>query len=198
VTVDAEQLRREIQVKYEEVATRPDGIYHFFTGRKAAEHVGYPATALEALPEQVVEAFAGVANPFHWGMPSPGETVVDVGSGGGLDSIIAARAVGPDGRVVGIDMTDEMLKRSRRAADALSLTDHLDFRPGFAEQLPIPDGWADLVISNGVFNLIPDKHAAYQEVARVLKPGGRMQVADICVEKPVPEGAKRDIDLWTG
>jgi arsenite methyltransferase len=197
LSVDPAELRGEIRFKYEEVATRPDGTFHFFTGRKATRQCGYPDQLLEGLPERAVEAFAGVANPFLWGLPQPGERVVDIGSGGGLDSIIAARAVGPTGQVVGVEMTPSMLDRSRRSAEELDLH-HVDFRQGLAESLPLPDGWADLVISNGVFNLIPDKNRAYREVERVLKPGGRLQGADICVERPVPEGATRDIDLWTG
>lgn len=195
--VDPDELRGEIRDKYEEVATTPDGSFHFFTGRIQTRQCGYPQELLEDLPERAVEAFAGVANPFAWGMPRPGEKVVDVGSGGGLDSILAGRAVGSEGRVVGVDMTPEMLDRSTRSANELGL-DQIEFRRGFAEDLPVPDGWADLVISNGVFNLVPDKHRAYREVARVLKPGGRLQAADICVQKPVPEATRRDIDLWTG
>lgn len=195
--VDAEELRSEIRIKYEEVATAPDGDFHFFTGEKATAQCGYPGEVLEGLPSLVVEAFAGVAYPFTWGLPRPGETVVDVGSGGGLDSILAARAVTGSGRVIGVEMTREMIERSRRSAAELGL-ENLEIREGYAEELPIRDDSVDLVISNGVFNLIPDKHRAYREVARVLKPGGRMQMADICLEKPVPEGAARDIDLWTG
>lgn len=195
--VDPDELRGEIRVKYEEVAIRPDGHYHFFTGRRATRQCGYPDEILEGLPDRVIEAFAGVAYPFLWGLPRPGENVVDVGSGGGLDSIVAGRAVGREGSVVGVEMTPRMLERSRLSARDLGM-DHVEFRPGLAEDLPVPDQWADVVISNGVFNLIPDKHRAYREVARVLKPGGRLQAADICVEKPVPEAARRDIDLWTG
>jgi arsenite methyltransferase len=198
VSVDRDALHHEIRVKYQEVARHPDGTFHFFTGRRAAEQCGYPPEALTGLPDRVVEAFAGVANPFHWGMPQSGEKVVDIGSGAGLDSIIAARSVGPDGEVVGVDMTAEMLERSRSSAREMGLHPRLEFRQGFAEQLPLPDGWADLVISNGVFNLVPDKQAAFREVMRVLRPGGRLQAGDICVERPVPESAKRDIDLWTG
>lgn len=197
LAVDPDQLRGEIRVKYQEVAAQPDGTYHFFTGRKATRQCGYPDHILDDLPDHVVESFAGVAYPFTWGLPRPGERVVDVGSGGGLDSILAGRAVGEDGAVIGVDMTPEMLERSQRAAEDLGLH-RTEFRRGLAEELPVPDGWADVVVSNGVFNLIPDKHRAYQEVERVLKPGGRLQAADICVQKPVPEGAKRDIDLWTG
>lgn len=197
VPVDVEHLRRAIRDKYQEVAVDPGAGYHFFTGRRAARRCGYRAEVLEGLPERVVEAFAGVADPFHWGLPRPGERVVDVGSGAGLDSVIAARAVGPEGEVVGVDMTPDMLRRAREVAGELDLG-NLEFRHGLAEELPVPDGWADLVISNGVLNLVPDKAAAYREIHRVLRPGGRVQVADICVERPVPEGAKADIDLWTG
>lgn len=195
--VDVDQLRNEVGKKYEEVAVEPDAEYHFLTGRPAAERHGYPLDAVDALPTEAVGPFAGVACPFHWGMPRDGERVVDIGSGAGMDSLLAARAVGPSGAVVGVDMTPAMLERARRAAEGAGL-DNVEFREGLAEELPVPDGWADLVISNGVLNLVPDKTAAYREVARVLRPGGRIQIADICVEKPVPEEAKRDIDLWTG
>lgn len=195
--VDPVELRAQVTQKYREVATTPSAGYHFFTGRRAASHVGYPDALLDGLTEDVVEAFAGVANPFHWGLPAPGETVVDVGSGAGLDSVIAARAAGQDGRVIGVDMTVDMLERARRSASQLGLTS-LEFREGLAEELPVDDASVDLVISNGVLNLVPDKLGAYAEILRVLKPGGRFQVADIVVEKPVPPGAQRDIDLWTG
>ncbi len=195
--VDPTELHARVQEKYREIASDPTAEYHFFTGRKAADHIGYPSSMLVDLPDDVVEAFAGVANPFHWGLPTQGETVVDVGSGGGLDSVIAARAVSPSGAVIGIDMTKDMLDRARRSATMLGL-DNLEFREGRAEKLPIPDESADLVISNGVLNLVPDKQRAYSEISRVLKPGGRFQIADIVVEKPIPEGTQRDIDLWTG
>lgn len=195
--VDRVELRSQVAQKYREVATNPTAGYHFFTGRKAAGHIGYPNGVLDGLPEEAIEAFAGVANPFHWGMPKEGETVIDIGSGAGLDSVVAARAVGASGRVIGIDMTPEMLERARAAATRLGL-DHLEFRHGLAEELPVEDGSVDLVISNGVLNLVPDKQEAYGEILRVLKPGGRFQIADIVVETPVPAGAQRDIDLWTG
>lgn len=195
--VNSVELRTQVMQKYREVATAPSAGYHFFTGRQAANHVGYPDALLDGLTDDVVEAFAGVANPFHWGLPAPGETVVDVGSGAGLDSVIAARTVGVDGRVIGVDMTADMLERARRSATQLGLT-NLEFREGLAEDLPLDDASVDLVISNGVLNLVPDKLGAYTEILRVLKPGGRFQVADIVVERPVPEGAQRDIDLWTG
>lgn len=195
--VDYDRLRSQIQHKYQEVATRPDGEYHFFTGRRATRQVGYPSSLVADLPEEVVDAFAGVANPFHWGLPARGEVVVDVGSGAGMDSIIAARAVGETGRVIGVDMTDDMLDRANRSAE-VARADNVEFRKGYAEELPIGDETADLVISNGVLNLVPDKAAAYAEIFRVLRPGGRFQIGDIVVERPIPEGAQRDVDLWTG
>lgn len=194
-TVDVEHLRGEVAEKYAEVAERPDAEHHFHTGRRALDHLGYPRELVEGLPEQAAEAFSGVANLYHWDQPEPGERVVDVGSGAGTDALIAARAVGPDGAVVGVDMNEPMLERARRAADAAGL-ENAEFRQGLAEELPVEDGWADRVISNGVLNLVPDKPAAYGEIYRVLRPGGRLRVSDICVEEEVPEGAKADVDLW--
>jgi SAM-dependent methyltransferase len=193
--VDVERLRDEVESKYREVADDPTADHHFHTGRRALDHLGYPQELVEGLPDEAVEAFAGVAPLFHWGVPEAGERVVDVGSGAGTDCLVAGRAVGPEGAVVGVDMNEQMLTRSRRAADRAGL-DHVEFRRGLAEELPVEDGWADLVISNGVLNLVPDKPAAYREIFRVLRPGGRLQVSDICVEQAVPEGAKKDIDLW--
>lgn len=195
--VDVEQLRVEIQSKYREVVEHPDATFHFHTGSDATERAGYDPAWTEGLPKQSIASFAGVANPFHWGLPRPGENVVDVGSGAGLDSLIAARAVGPDGSVIGVDMTPEMLERSRAAATEANVT-NVEFLEGLAERLPVEAGWADVVISNGVLNLVPDKLGAYKQIFRALKPGGRIQIADICVDKPVPESAMKDIDLWTG
>lgn len=195
--VDPGRLRGEVQLKYDEVAADPSRSYHFFTGRRAAEHVGYPPEVIEEVPPTSLDAFAGVANPFHWGLPRPGERVVDVGSGAGTDSVIAAQAVRSAGEVVGVDMTDSMLERARSGATAAGLS-NARFVTGMAEDLPVPDDWADVIISNGVMNLVPDKVGALREMHRALKPGGRLQLADIYVEKPVPEGARGDIDLWTG
>jgi arsenite methyltransferase len=196
--VDVVELRSAVSEHYAEVAEHPDGEYHFHTGRAAARQVGYDEALFDGLPEACVEAFAGVANPFAFGLPGDAERVVDIGSGAGLDALVAARAVGPSGAVIGVDMTPAMLQRAARNAEAAGLDDRVEFREGFAEELPVDDGWADLVISNGVLNLVPDKALAYGEIMRVLRPGGRIQIADVCVEREVPEGAQRDIDLWKG
>ena len=195
--VDVDRLRSEVQEHYAEVAHDPHGEFHFHTGRRATDRLGYGPELLEGFTEPCVEAFAGVANPFSWGLPAPGERVIDIGSGGGLDALVAARAVAPGGQVVGVDMTPAMLERARRNAAAAGI-DNVEFHQGFAEELPVPDGWADVVISNGVLNLVPDKVAAYEEIMRALRPGGRIQIADVCVEVEVPEEARRDIDLWKG
>ena len=195
--VDVDALRREVQEKYREVAADPTGEYHFHTGREHALRMGYPESPLNQLPDEATDAFAGVANPFYWGLPKRGERVLDLGSGAGMDSFIAALAVGPEGRVIGVDMTSEMVERASRLANELDL-ENVEFREGLIEDLPTESEWADVVISNGVINLCPEKLRVYKEIHRVLKPGGRMTIADICVEKPVPEGALKDIDLWTG
>lgn len=195
--VDVGALRDEVRKKYREVADSPASEFHFHTGRAHALRMGYPAAPLDRLPEEATEAFAGVANPFYWGLPQAGEKVVDLGSGAGMDSFIAALSVAPGGHVIGIDMTPEMIERSTRLARQLNL-DNIEFRRAFIEDLPIEDGWADVVISNGVINLCPDKVGVYKEIYRILRPGGRITIADICVERPVPEGALKDIDLWTG
>ncbi len=194
--VDAELLRSEVRQKYKEVAVDPHGTFHFHTGRPLAARLGYDDAVVGALPDVAVESFAGVANPFSIARISGGERVVDIGSGAGFDSFIAAGFVGRTGSVIGVDMTPEMLAKSRTTATHIGL-DHVDFREGLAEQLPVPDGWADVVITNGVFNLCADKQAAFDEVMRVLRPGGRLQMADIANGNEVPEEAIRDVDLWT-
>ena len=195
--VDVDELRREVQEKYREVAADPTADYHFHTGRAHALRMGYPQSPLDELPDEATDAFAGVGNPFYWGLPQPGERVVDLGSGAGMDSFIAALSVGQEGRVVGVDMTPEMIELARRLTRDLGL-DSVEFREGLIESIPLESDWADVVISNGVINLCPDKLRVYKEIHRILKPGGRMTIADICVEKPVPESALKDIDLWTG
>ena len=195
--LDVDVLRSAIQEEYAEVAAYPLQGFHFHTGRFLADRLGYSAERIAGLPEPVVESFAGVGNPFSWGDLQPGETVVDLGSGAGFDALLAARMVGPAGRVIGIDMTPAMLTKARRNADLLDLS-NIEFREGYLEELPVADATADVVISNGAINLCPDKAAVLAEAFRVLKPGGRMQVADIIVAKEVPNGAKQDIGLWTG
>ena len=195
--VDPDALREQVRHKYREVAVDPGGSFHFHTGRGLASRLGYEAGAVDALPDRAVESFAGVGNPFSLRGLAPGEKVVDVGSGGGFDAFIAAGQVGPSGGVAGIDMTAEMLAKSRQTAAALGLG-HVQFREGLAEALPVEDAWADVVISNGVINLCADKQAVFAEILRVLRPGGRLQFADIANGRPVPAEALRDIDLWTG
>jgi len=195
--LDVEVLRTEIRKEYEQVAANPDQGFHFHTGRPLARILQYEDAWLETIPEPTIASFAGTGNPFRMGLPAPGERVVDVGSGAGIDSLIAARMVGPTGQVVGVDMTAAMLDRAQSSAREMGMT-QVDFRGGYAEALPIDDAWADIVISNGVLNLFPDKLCGLREMARVLKPGGRLQVGDILVQKPVGEGAKRNIDLWKG
>ena len=194
--VDAVALRDEVSAKYRDVATNPHGTFHFPTGRPLARRLGYDEAVVAQMPESAIEAFAGVGNPFSQGALNPGERVVDLGSGGGFDCFVTAEQVGSAGRVVGVDMTDEMLARSRAAATAMGLG-NVEFRKGIIEDLPVEDGWADVVIGNGVINLCADKRRVFAEVMRVLKLGGRLQFADIANGKEVPAGALRNIDLWT-
>jgi len=197
VRLDLGQLRRAIQDEYEVVARDPSHGFHFHTGRPLARMLGYDEALLNDVPESAIESFAGTGNPFQLAEISPGERVVDVGCGAGIDSLIAAHMTGPEGQVLGIDMTPSMLEKARRSREEAGLS-NVEFREGHGESLPIPDGWADVVISNGVLNLMPNKFLALREMARVLGPYGRLQIADILVEKEVPEAAKEDIDLWTG
>lgn len=194
--VDRAQLRDQVRDKYRMVATDPGGDFHFHTGRRAAANLGYDAEVVDALPDTAVESFAGVGNPFVLRPLGAGERVLDVGSGGGFDTFVAADQVGPEGHVIGVDMTEEMLRKAGLAAAELGL-DHVEIREGYAEDLPVEDGWADTVISNGVINLCPDKQATFAEIFRALRPGGWLQFADIANGNRVPAEAMRDIDLWT-
>lgn len=195
--IDLQTLRCEIRNEYAEVARNPEKGFHFHTGRPLAKMLGYADAWIDGLPQGAVKSFAGTGNPFSLGEIKTGEHVVDVGSGAGFDTLIAGRLVDPTGHVVGVDMTPEMLKKARDAAAQAGLS-HVEFREGYAESLPVSDGWANKVISNGVVNLCPDKPGVFREMYRVLKPGGRIQIGDILVQKPVPESAKQKIDLWTG
>jgi arsenite methyltransferase len=197
LVIDREVLRQEVQKKYAAVAVAPNDTYHFHTGRFAAERCRYDMDAVDALSETAIESFAGVGNPFGLRSLEPGENVVDLGSGAGFDSFLAAAAVGPEGAVGGVDMTDEMLDKSRSTAAEMGI-DNVEFRRGFLEDVPVEDGWADVVISNGVINLCPEKAEAFREAWRVLRGGGVLQFADIANGNPVPEEAIQNIDLWTG
>ena len=195
--VDVERLRAEVKLKYRDVATDPGKGFHFHVGRPLAEMLDYPMAVVDSLPARVVESFAGVNNPFSMGELRPRERVLDIGSGAGFDAILAAQMVGPEGRVTGVDMTTEMREKARANASLVGL-ENVSFVDGLAERLPLADGNVDVVISNGVINLCPDKLAVYREIYRVLVPGGRLQIADVVVQKPLPDDAVADIDLWTG
>ena len=195
--VDVDTLRTQVRDKYRGVADDPHGTHHFHTGRPLATRLGYEQSVVDDLPDRAVESFAGVGNPFSLRRLEPGERVVDVGSGAGFDSFIAATQVGSTGRVIGIDMTPEMLIKSRATAEELQFG-NVEFREGLAEVMPVENGWADVVISNGVINLCADKQAVFAEIFRVLRPGGVLQFADIANGRPVPIEAMRDVDLWTG
>ena len=195
--IDREALREAIREEYDAVACTPERGFHFNTGRSHALKLGYHATWLDGVPSGSVASFAGTGNPFELGVLKPGMRVVDVGCGAGIDSLIAATMVGPEGSVVGVDMTTAMVEKARAAADEAGLA-NVEFRQGYGEDLPVEDGWADVVISNGVMNLMPDKDAAYGEAARVIRQGGGLQVADIILQQAVPENAKDRIELWSG
>lgn len=194
--VDSAALREEVRKKYRDVAIKPHEKYHFHTGRPLAARLGYDPRVVDTLPDEAVESFAGVANPFSLRDVKAGERVVDLGSGAGFDCFIAGGKVGAKGHVIGIDMTEEMLTKSRLTAQVMGLS-NVEFREGLLEELPVEDNWADVVISNGVINLCADKQRAFSEVWRVLKPGGHLQFADIANGRPVPASAAANIDLWT-
>jgi arsenite methyltransferase len=195
--VDRDRLREAIQAEYRDVATMPEKGFHFHTGRPLATMLGYNPDEIDSVPLPILASFAGTGNPFQLGKLEPGARVVDVGCGTGFDSLIAAQQVGSTGYVRGMDMTAAMLDKARAGAHSMGLS-NIEFCEGYAEDLPVPDEWADVAISNGVLNLVPDKLAALREVFRVLRPGGRLQIGDILVQQGVPESAKGDIALWTG
>ena len=194
--IDVELLKSEIKKTYASVSEEAGRDFIFPTGRSWAEDLGYPAE-LANVPDAAVESFAGVANPWELGRLSPGERALDLGSGAGTDSLIAAQMVGPEGRVTGVDMTPQMLAKARAAAAELGAT-NVDFVEAEAERLPFADASFDVVVSNGVIDLIPDKDAVFSELHRVLAPGGRLQIADVTIQTPVGEEGRRNIDLWTG
>ena len=195
--LDVALLRSEIQRTYADVSTQPDQEFIFPTGRAWALDLDYPQDLLARVPEASCESFAGVANPFSMGVLQPGEDVLDVGSGAGMDTLVAAQMVGPTGSVTGIDMTPEMVAKARGSTAEMGLG-NVTFVEGSAEHLPFDDASFDVVISNGVIDLIPDKDAVFSEITRVLRPGGRIQLADVTIQNPVSEESKRDIDLWAG
>jgi SAM-dependent methyltransferase len=198
VDLDTGRLRQEIQSIYARVATDPSSDFHFHRGPVyATERLGYDASALAAIPEWATASFAGVANPLRMAAPAPGATVVDIGCGAGMDLMLAASAVGPSGKAIGIDMTEHMAERARAAADALAFP-HVEVRAGDALDLPVDSESVDFVITNGVLNLTPDKRQAFGEVFRILKPGGQFLYGDIIVANELSESIRRDIDLWTG
>jgi len=194
--VDVDVLREEIQKTYTQVSTEPDAKFIFPTGRAWAMDLGYPAE-LAAVPDETVESFAGVANHFLLGRIEAGATVLDLGCGAGTDLLIAAQMVGPDGKVIGIDMTPSMLQLARESADGMGLR-NVELHEGLIEALTVPDASVDVVTSNGVIDLVPDKDAVFDEIDRVLRPGGRLQIADVVIHEEVSEDARKRIDLWTG
>jgi arsenite methyltransferase len=196
VGVDVRLLKSEIKKTYASVSQEPEKDFIFPTGRAWAEDLEYP-DELSQVPDVVAESFAGVAHPWILGRLEPGERVLDIGSGAGMDSLIAALQVGPEGSVTGIDMTPQMIDNARQGAAELGLS-NVTFVEGEAEQLPFDDASFDVVISNGVIDLIPDKDAVFGEIQRVLVPGGRIQIADVTIQRPVSDEGRRNIDLWTG
>ena len=196
IGLDVGLLKSEIKKTYASVSLEPEKDFIFPTGRAWAEDLGYPEE-LARVPDEVAESFAGVANPFSLGRLRPGERLLDLGSGSGTDSLVAALQIGPEGTVTGIDMTPEMLEKARAGAARLGL-EHVSFVEGEVERLPFADASFDVVISNGVIDLIPDKDAVLSEVHRVLVSGGRVQLADVTIQQPVSDEGRRNIDLWTG
>jgi arsenite methyltransferase len=197
VDIDVETLKCEIKKTYAQVSAEPETEFIFPTGRAWALDLGYPPDLLARVPDGSAESFAGVANPFSLGALQPGEDVLDLGSGAGTDSLVAAQMVGAEGSVTGVDMTPEMIAKARAGAESLGAA-NVAFIESEAERLPLPDERFDVVVSNGVIDLIPDKDAVFMELFRVLRPGGRLQLADVTIQRPVSEEGRRNIDLWTG
>lgn len=196
IPIDVDLLKKEIKKTYAALSQDPGKDFVFPTGRAWAEDLDYPPE-LANVPDTAADSFAGVANPFALGRLEDGERVVDLGCGAGTDSLVAAQMVGQNGHVTSIDMTPEMLEKARAATAELGMT-NVDFLEGEIERLPLANESVDVVISNGVIDLVPDKDAVFAEIFRVLRAGGRMQIADVTIQKPVSEEGRRDIDLWTG
>ena len=190
-----EFIFKAVEEMYTDVASRPDTVFHFPTGRSACLFVGYPAAQLDCVPAEAVESFAGVGYPFAADVIQPGDRVLDIGSGSGTDALIAATLTGQTGVVYGLDMTRAMREKLQRIVTARSIG-HVRVIAGNAEKIPLPDTSIDVVTSNGVLNLVPDKPAAFAEIVRVLKPGGRVQISDIALRVPVSEQARADPRLW--
>jgi len=198
VGLDTQYLRKEVSALYSRVAAHADGEFHFHRGPSyAAEFLGYDAGELATLPAETTAAFAGVANPQLIAPISAGEVVLDIGSGSGMDLLLAARNVGAKGKAIGVDMTDPMIERAQASARSLGLR-QVELRKGDATALPVESASVDVVISNGVINLVPEKERAFDEILRVLKPGGRLQLGDILLDVELSEDARQNIDLWTG
>jgi arsenite methyltransferase len=198
IDLDTTMLTREVSAMYSRVATTPQGEFHFHRGPVyAARALGYDLQELARLPAFVTARFTGVGNPHKIAPLNGGETVLDIGCGAGMDLLLAALHVGEHGRAIGVDMTEPMRAQAAAGAAALGLS-NVDIRDGDATTLPVPDHSVDVVISNGVLNLVPLKNRAIAEIVRVLKPGGRVQIADIIIGEQLPDSALRDIDLWTG
>ncbi len=195
--VDVDVLREEIQKTYTEVSTDPGSDFIFPTGRAWAQELEYPEEELARVPNETADSFAGVANPWVLGRIEPGATVLDLGCGAGTDLLIAAQMVGRDGKVIGVDMTPTMLERARQSAERMGLA-NVEVHEGLIESLPVADASVDVVTSNGVIDLVPDKDAVFDEIDRVLRPGGRLQIADVVIHEEVSEDARKRIDLWTG
>jgi arsenite methyltransferase len=197
IPVDVDVLRAEIRKTYTEVSTEQGKEFIFPTGRTWARELGYPEPELSRVPDASAESFAGVANHWTLGRVGPGEVVLDLGCGAGTDLLIAAQMVGPEGRAIGVDMTAAMLQQARASAREMGLA-NVELRESVIESMPIGDASVDVVISNGVIDLVPDKDAVFDEIDRVLKPGGRVQIADVVIHHEVSGDARKRIDLWTG
>jgi arsenite methyltransferase len=193
--LDTSELEQRVKSMYEEVALEPEREFHFETGRALAERLGYPSAELDRIPTAAIDSFAGVGYFLDLAGINAGEAVLDLGSGSGTDSFLAALTAGPDGRVIGIDMTDAQLAKADHLARENGFA-NVEFRAGHIEQPPVDDGTMDCVISNGVVNLSPEKQAVFAAAARALRPGGRLALADIVTETQLPEGVTCDASLW--